>query len=202
VAQVQKPEVRERILAAARRSFFEHGYDATTMAAIARDAGVATANIYRYVPDKAALFEAVLPDALIAEHDALLDARIEALIDPTGAGDAAENLLRFWIQHRWEVATLLDHEGATSRSRYRHDFVARLVDHVEGTLPAPLEPPARMLVELVFDNTRMAIATILRRSVEPAEIRSLIAGFWSYQLPGLDGLLRWVHAQPSSSAPV
>ncbi|WP_421119093.1 TetR/AcrR family transcriptional regulator [Aquihabitans daechungensis] len=201
MAQVQKPEVRARILAAGRRSFFEHGYDATTMAAIAREAGVATANIYRYVPDKAALFEAVLPDALIAEHDALLDARVAALTRPIAPGDPADELLRFWIQHRWEVATLLDHEGATSRSSYRHDFVARLVDHVEATLPTPLDPTARMLVELVFDNTRLAIASILRRSAEPEEIRCLIAGFWSYQLPGLDGLLGWVRDHPSPSTP-
>lgn len=197
MAQVPKAEVRERILDAARRSFFHHGYDATTMAAIARDAAVATANIYRYFPDKAALFDAVLPDDLLASHDALLDARIDALVDPVGAGEAADSLLQFWVDHRWEVATLLDHDGTTSRSFYRGAFVDRLVAHVAATVPTALDPSAHLLVELVFDNTRRAIAAILRSSDDPDELRSAITGFWSYQLPGLDGLLAWIRTRPS-----
>ena len=69
---------------------------------------------------------AVLPDDLLASHDALLDARIDALVDPVGAGEAADSLLQFWVDHRWEVATLLDHDGTTSRSFYRGAFVDRL----------------------------------------------------------------------------
>lgn len=191
MAQVQKAEVRERILAAGRDAFFEQGYDAATMAAIARAAGVATANIYRYFPDKAALFDAALPDELIAEHDRLLDERIAALVEPVEEGDPAGDLLRFWVEHRREVATLLDHEGATSRRGYRQAFTARLVAHVDRELPDPVDPAARALIELVFDNTRRAIATILRGTDDPDEIRTLIEGFWSYQLPGLDGLLAW-----------
>ena len=192
MAQTQKAEVRERILDAGRESFFVRGYDATTMAGIARAAGVATANIYRYVPDKAALFEAVLTDELIAEHDRLLDVRVGALVEPVADRDPADDLLRFWIEHRQEVATLLDHEGTTTRTFYRQAFVDRLVRHVEATMPGPLAPDARTLLELVFDNTRRAIAAILRSTDDPTEIRTLIAGFWSYQLPGLDGLLAWL----------
>jgi AcrR family transcriptional regulator len=199
VAQVQKADVRERILAAGRASFFEHGYDATTMAAIARAAGVATANIYRYVPDKSALFEAVLTDELIAEHDRLLDARIGALVEPVEHADPAADLLGFWVAHRLEIATLLDHEGATTRSSYREAFVDRLVAHVEATLPTSPDPASRRLLELVFDNTRRAIAGILRSSDDPDEIRTLISGFWSYQLPGLDGLVTWVRDRPSTT---
>lgn len=201
MAQVQKAEVRERILAAGRDAFFEQGYDATTMAGIARAAGVATANIYRYVPDKAALFEAVLPDELIAEHDRLLDERIGALVEPVAGGDPADRLLRFWVDHRREVATLLDHEGATSRTWYRQAFVDRLVAHVEAELPAPLDPEARLVLDLVFDNTRRAIATILRSTDDVDEVRTRIAGFWSYQLPGLDGLLAWARTRPTPSTP-
>lgn len=198
MAQVQKPEVRERILAAGRDAFFEQGYDAATMAGIARAAGVATANLYRYVPDKAALFEAVLPDELIAEHDQLLDARIAALVEPIAEADPEADLLAFRVAHHREVATLLDHDGATSRSWYAAAFVARLVAHVERSLPHPLDPTPRSVIELVFDNTRRAIATILRNADDPDEIRARIAGFWSYQLPGLDGLLAW--ADSSSGA--
>jgi AcrR family transcriptional regulator len=198
--QVQKAAVRERILAAGRDAFFERGYEATTMADIARAAGVATANIYRYLPDKAALFEAVLTDELIAEHDRLLDVRIGALMAPIEGSDPAADLLAFWVEHRREVATLLDHEGTTSRSWYATSFVDRLVAHVEASLPAPLSPTARAVVTLVFDGTRRAVATTLRSAADPDEIRARIAGFWSYQLPGLDGLLAWAAAESDGPA--
>jgi AcrR family transcriptional regulator len=192
VAQVQKAEVRERILAAGRDAFFEQGFDASTMAAIARQAGVATANIYRYFPDKSALFEAVLPDELIAEHDRLLDVRVGALIAPFDGSDPAGELLAFWLAHRREVATLLDHDGTTTRSWYGASFVARLADLVEANVPGGLDATGRQLVDVVFDNTRRALAAILRSTDDPDQIRLLVAGFWSYQLPGLDGLVGWL----------
>lgn len=199
MAQVQKEAVRERILAAGRDGFFEQGYDASTMASIARRAGVAAANIYRYFPDKSALFDAVLPDELIAEHDRLLDVRIAALVEPIEGSEPADDLLAFWVANRREIATLLDHEGDTTRASYRAAFVTRLADHVEATIPDGLDATGRQLVELVFDNTRRALASILRSSDDADQIRRLVAGFWSYQLPGLDSLVTWLGAAPSSA---
>ncbi|MGN6696475.1 MAG: TetR/AcrR family transcriptional regulator [Aquihabitans sp.] len=198
MAQVQKAEVRERILAAGRGAFFDQGYDATTMAAIARQAGVATANIYRYFPDKSALFTAVLPDELIAEHDRLLDVRVGALVEPIDGSDPADELLAFWLAHRREVATLLDHEGTTTRSWYGPAFVTRLADLVEANVAGGLDATGRQLVELVFDNTRRALARILRSTDDADQVRLLVAGFWSYQLPGLDGLVAWL-GSPSTA---
>jgi AcrR family transcriptional regulator len=197
VAQVLKPEVRDRIVAAGRDAFFERGYEAASMADIARRAGVATANIYRYVPDKAALFEAVLPDELIAEHDRLLDARIVELVEPVGADARASDLLDFWVANRQAIATLLDHDGRTSRSWYRDAFVDRLVDHVVRTLGVPLTAVHRQVVLMVFDNTRRAIAAMLRDAGDDADLRARIVGFWSYQVPGLEGLTSWIRSTPA-----
>ncbi|MCL5677132.1 MAG: TetR/AcrR family transcriptional regulator [Firmicutes bacterium] len=54
----QKP-TRDRILEAALASFHEHGYEGSTMAAIARRAGVTAAALYHYFPGKRDLFEAL-----------------------------------------------------------------------------------------------------------------------------------------------
>lgn len=192
MTQVLKAEVRERILAAGRLAFFEHGYHRAALADIARSAGVSTANIYRYYPAKSALFEAVLPDELIARHDQLLDARIDAMIGPVDPAPAAADLLDFWVENRLAVATLLDHDGHTTRSFYRQAFVHRLIAHAERTLDTPSPATHRRLLEIVFDNTRRALAAILRSTADPDELRALIAGFWSYQVPGLDGLSTWM----------
>ncbi len=194
MAQVLKPAVRERIVAAGREVFLECGYEAASMADIARRAGVATASIYRYVADKRALFETVLPDELIAEHDRLLDARIEALVEPVGGAAQAADLLDFWVANRGAIATLLDHDGRTSRSWYREAFVERLVDHLVRSIDVPLSGAHRTVVTVVFDNTRQALATLLRTTGDEHELRAMIAGFWSYQVPGLAGLADWIRA--------
>lgn len=199
MAQVLKPEVRARIQHAALEVFAEHGYRDAAMADIARRAGVATASIYRYHPSKQALFESVLSDQLIAEHDRLLDARVAALAQPERPEQPAEDLLAFWLGHRLAVATLLDHADPTSRSFYAATFVDRLITHVEGALPHPLTAMQRELLALVFHNTRRAVATILRSSDDTAELRAKIAGFWSYQLPGLDGLLDWIRTTATTA---
>lgn len=198
MAQVLKPDVRDRIVAAAREEFFTHGYEPASMAGIARRAGVSTSNIYRYFPDKSALFDAALPDALIERHDELLDERIAALVEPVDASDAATRLLEFWLEHRLAIAVLLDHTGDTTRGQYRHRFVDRLVDHVTATLDQPPTPPQLAVLRIVFDNTRRAIAHMLRAD-DPDTIRDMIETFWSYQLPGLAGLDERLRSRPNDT---
>lgn len=62
MAQVKKQQVREAILASAYKLFKERGYNQTSMAAIAREAGTAVANIYVYFPTKMdLLYEEYMP---------------------------------------------------------------------------------------------------------------------------------------------
>jgi len=77
---------RERILAAARDAFAEHGMEAG-MDDIARRAGVGVGTIYRRFPTKEALAEAILEDKLAA---------VGAMIDRAlGADDPDGGLRRF-----------------------------------------------------------------------------------------------------------
>jgi AcrR family transcriptional regulator len=64
----QAVELREAFLAAALQSFLDKGYAATSIEAIARDAGVAKITIYRQYENKPALFNEVV-------HRAMGDAR-------------------------------------------------------------------------------------------------------------------------------
>jgi AcrR family transcriptional regulator len=55
-------ETRTIIFDAARREFAHAGYAATSMESVARRAGVSTKTLYRLVPNKAALFEAMITE--------------------------------------------------------------------------------------------------------------------------------------------
>lgn len=192
MAQVLKVEVRARIEAAALAAFADQGYAGTSMSQVAAAAGTAPANVYRYYANKEALFAAVVLPELPGAHDRLLDARIEALTSPTPDAGAADELLDFWLDHRLAVVVLLDRAEGTAYADYPESFVRRLVQHAERALPESLSAPRRRVLELVFDNTRRALAAILRESSDRAEVRELVRTFWSYQLPGLDGLLEFL----------
>ncbi len=57
-------ETRAVIIGAARNEFAVSGYAATSMESVARGAGVSTKTLYRLIPNKAALFEAIITDGL------------------------------------------------------------------------------------------------------------------------------------------
>src|SRR5262245_20494029 len=78
---------RARVLAAARKRFERYGYRRTSIAEIARDAGIAVGTVYRYFETKEAIFLAVAEDTI----DAWLAEARRALGSP---GTAIERLAR------------------------------------------------------------------------------------------------------------
>jgi AcrR family transcriptional regulator len=196
MAQVLKQAVRARIQHAALRCFAEQGYAGTSMAGIAAAAETAPGNVYRYFASKEALFASVVPAELVQRHDELLDARVAAL--GAGAGDrsaTAAELLDFWLDHRLAVVVLLDRAAGTPVAGHPAAFVQRLVEHTERAVGGTVPPVHREVLELVFDNTRRAIARMLLTGRDREHTRALVAAFWSYQLPGLDGLVAAIEAE-------
>src|SRR5215472_15014296 len=57
-------ETRAVIFDAARHEFAHSGYAATSMESVARRAGVSTKTLYRLIPNKAALFEAMVTNRI------------------------------------------------------------------------------------------------------------------------------------------
>ncbi len=58
-------EKRRRIIEAAWRLALKHGLRATTMEALAREAGVAKGTLYAHFPDKDAVFDGAVADLLV-----------------------------------------------------------------------------------------------------------------------------------------
>ena len=82
---------RQRLLAAARRLFAEHGVDGVSLEAVAREAGVGKATLFRRFGDRQALFLALLDEHERALQDALLRGQ-----PPLGPGaPPRERLLAF-----------------------------------------------------------------------------------------------------------
>src|SRR5207344_3024220 len=65
----QARHTRARIIAAAARRFLEHGYAATTMRAVATDAGVAVPTVELAFKTKARLLKAVIDTAIAGDDE-------------------------------------------------------------------------------------------------------------------------------------
>lgn len=92
----------DRILEAAERLFRHYGYSKTTVADIARDLGMSSANVYRFFASKEQIHQAIAGRMLAASL--ALNRSIAALPLP-----AAERLRRCILeQHRITVETMLD----------------------------------------------------------------------------------------------
>ena len=152
---VDSNETRAALIAGARRTFAEYGFDATTNRAIAEAAGVTAGAIYHYFPSKADLYVAVFLEqqsrfersyeAAIRQHARLVD-RYCALID-----DAVElnrhdpTMSAFFVVSPAEIRSHpeLRQRLADSKMR-RNDWLRRLaLDAVAGgELPAGVDARA------------------------------------------------------------
>jgi AcrR family transcriptional regulator len=164
-------QTRAAIAEAALRMFREHGYEATTMRAIATEAGVATGNAYYYFDSK---------EELIQEYYARNQADHAAACQPVL--DAETRLApRLWGVLR----ALIDVQAPY------HAFAAKLYKHAAEPA-SPLSPfskessPTRnasiALYAEVVDGARIRIPAILR-----SRLPELL---WLYSM-GI--VLYWVH---------
>ena len=168
-----------------------------------------------YYAGKAELFEAAVPPDLARRFEALLERRVKGLarvalgITPPGEGDSSEEMLRFWIEHRLEVVVLLDRAAGTSYAQYGERFVWLLVTTTLAQLRSErpglkIAPPARFVLQRIFEGTRGILAAILVEHASERALREAIEAFWSYQIPGLRGFTQAVlaaHDRPRRSRP-
>jgi AcrR family transcriptional regulator len=208
--QVQKPEVRARIIAAALGAFARSGYAATTMNDIARHAGMAVANLYRYYASKEELFEAAVPQSLVDRFDALLEKSVHAHADLAGLtrtedGSGGRELLELWIERRLAVVILLDRaQGSRHESfpaRFTERLVALSIAEIQRAYPAASVPrEARLVLREIFENTRRMLGAILETYQDERSIRRAVAAFRSYQVAGLAAFTRALASEAPARA--
>ena len=177
----QAAETRRRIVDAAARLFLRHGYAATSMNAIAAEAGVAVQTVYASVSTKRDILEAVIQARVRGdEGDVALTAgarwrAMEAEPDPR------QKLAMFARIHReicereaklfavLEVAAAVDHEAVPllrDKERFRYEDQARVVRSLRrrGQLRAGLS--ARKAGDSVWAlaSERVYLALVQERS--------------------------------------
>ncbi|HEU4404980.1 MAG TPA: TetR/AcrR family transcriptional regulator [Polyangiaceae bacterium] len=175
-AQARSRERYERILDAATAVFAEVGYEAATTEAIAERAATSIGSVYRFFPNKLALFQALIPrylDQVRAIFEALVvegppatswQALAERAIDAFAAYDLKTPVFRVvWMSLK--VTDQLLVEGDLVNREF-----ARRLELAFASLAPSLEPARRrvvatVVVELV--STMLAIAALRGRDLAP-----------------------------------
>jgi AcrR family transcriptional regulator len=108
--RMQNEERRALLLERATELFAEHGYDALSMAQIAREANISKALLYHYFPSKSELFAA----ALVAGAQELREAtQVDPTLPPAEQLSATLDAFLGWVQERPRAyAKLLESAGA------------------------------------------------------------------------------------------
>jgi len=139
VSDEDKEQRRRALLAAAKRCFAERGFNATTIADVARAAGVSYGVVYWYFESKDDLFH-----ALMSDEEAALRQRITGALDNEAAKTDLRVALREAVQATFEYfdedrasAALLFRDSFTLSDDFeRHLFgiYGRFMDEIEGAI--------------------------------------------------------------------
>ncbi|TCJ96410.1 TetR/AcrR family transcriptional regulator [Nocardia alba] len=170
-----REEKRAEIVVAARRLFTEEGYDAASMARIAREAGVVSNTLYWYFQDKDAVLITVL-DAILADSMAaygeILDAgladRLLWLVTELEQLGRLVNTVHARVKESPAVAEWHEQFHALAEGLFRAELIglgisADDVDPlvsmgvfvVEGMLTHPMrEPDKRAVIEALLRSAR------------------------------------------------
>lgn len=147
--QEQAAATKDRIASAARRLFRERGYGATTMAAIAKEAGVAEPTVYAVFGSKKSFLLALRQQMHAEVELPRLTAEAKAAADASGKLEAWAKLLRSQMERSYDViaahreAARVDPAAAEeylsvldSRAAVMHEFVAELASDLAAELDA------------------------------------------------------------------
>jgi AcrR family transcriptional regulator len=167
-------ERRRRLLELGTDLFARHDYDALSMAAIAREAGISKALLYHYFPSKQAYFVATLEQK--AEE---LAGRIAPDPDLAPAEQLATSLDAFleWVEENGDAyAKLVRGAGAVPEVREVMEEVREATaELILGGLPGPRTPASRTAVRAWLWFMDGAILDWLEhRDVARADLNTLI----------------------------
>ncbi len=209
MVQVLKEHIKERILCAAEKLFAKDGVGKTTMGGVAREAGVATGNLYKYFPGKEALFAAIVTDNFVDEFKQLTRNRVAAFARPNGLtphlpllqGEAGE-LLRFWIRNRLKVVIVLSRSEGTKYESFALEYRKGMLDQTiaqarEQYPDLEITGLFRFMVDKILADSIRGIVSILENYDTEESISQAFAACTTYQFAGINAFIAWARGKGS-----
>jgi AcrR family transcriptional regulator len=203
--QVLKEEVRQTILDAAKNKFSEKGFKSTTLAEIAKEAGISVGNIYLYFESKTDLFYEAIPQTVVIEFRRLLTKKVsfalgkpieEFAVSPLYLV-AGDELLTFLFENRLEVITISEKSEGTIYQDIKSQLIQHLVslfgeyaaDKMEVKQDRANNQEVGIVVNIVYANLFSGIVELLKFYKQKEQLSAAINRLIKYHIKGLTELL-------------
>ena len=189
--QVQKEDIRSRVLAAARRQFGRKGYSGTSMREIAASAGVGVGNIYNYFTSKDDLFrEVVRPvlcalEAMLQEHHGIRGEDIMAMRSEKYLESCIDEYVSLIDRHRGLMEILLLRAQGSSLEHFREDYTDRSTEVVKAWFASMQRkhPGINTWMFTMFEE-------LLMHSVPRQEMESILHDYILFEIQGWRAIIR------------
>ena len=197
---------KQQLLELAKAEFLEKGYNKASVRNIAKTAGLTTGAVFRYYPDKAALFDALVAEAadtLVNQFKAAQEAHYD-LIPAEKTSESTElstNYLNYFINYIYDnfdaFKLVICFSEGTRYANYIHELVElevtqtedyyeklRQLGKLEGTVSHDLH---HMITSAYFTAVFETVTHDMDRN-RAIEYVNEIAAFFNY---GWNGILRF-----------
>ncbi|MEM5818999.1 MAG: TetR/AcrR family transcriptional regulator, partial [Desulfitobacterium hafniense] len=145
--QYLKEEIKNSIVLAALDEFEEKGFNDASIRAIAKNAGIATSNIYRYFNGKEELFNSIMEPVFKRFTDLIFsEFKVDANNLPALA-DVVDKIMSFYEQYSREMMILLDKSEGSVYHNLKEDLILLIKKRTKEELVHKLKAEGVILAD-------------------------------------------------------
>lgn len=174
--QVLKDAVRERLILAALQEIAIHGYDLTSMRAIAKHANVSPGNVYAYFKNKEDLLDAILSPTLHLLYEQIAMMSKGDNLSTISFALLAQRITDFYLENKTQFIVLMTKAHGTKYASAKQSIIQaiqnRLLLDLFPLLPKSTQDPVLALT--IASALVEGLLTIFTNVSSESRVRELV----------------------------
>ena len=182
MVQVQKPQIREALLKAAKHEFMEYGFQLSSTRRIAAGAGTTIGNMYKYFRSKDELFEQLVSEVKVQLYFFIKEHEIESGEIPN-RNQQLQLFVNLMSDYRDEMLLLIDASDGTTYKNTYEELITMISLNLQEHLPdfnIPAVPDARILVRTIAVGLVTGWVDILRNHSDKKNIKNGLTQYFMF----------------------
>lgn len=149
--QIQKEEVKQRILQAAKEEFLTKGFEKASMREIAHKAQITVGNIYAYFHGKEGLLDALLLPSVEQMKRFIFEFSKGEAISELTLGQVTDSLTDIFLENQGQFMLLMNGVDGTKYEHIREQLQAMVTQRIQEELMPnlSLSPPQPLLAAML-----------------------------------------------------
>jgi len=182
MVQVQKPQIREALLKAAKHEFMEYGFQLSSTRRIAAGAGTTIGNMYKYFQSKDELFDQLVSEVKVELYFFIKEPETENGEIPN-AHEQLQIFVNLMSNYRDEMLLLIDASDGTKYQNTYEELIAMVSQNLQEHLPdfnIPAAPDAGILVRTIAVGLVSGWVDVLRNHTDKKDITNGLTQYFSF----------------------